>query len=116
MRLEGAHRYSRTVKVEDNGEIHGGGAGGDTLDLRLADGTPEEAFERLARAVDERRVTIHQAREVADILDRRLRIIEAGRYLRRLESVEALALEAVRRNALLVPASKAVVDASPGEL
>lgn len=82
------------------------------LDLRLADGTPADAFRRLAKAIDERRVSIHQAREVADILERRLRILDAEEFRRRLEAAEARALEIARRSSPSLPASKTVVDMS----
>jgi hypothetical protein len=85
------------------------------LDLRLADGTPGEAFERLARAVDERRVTIGEARQLADILERRLHVLDAERFAKRLELAEATAREAQRR--ALLPARRATVEveASPPE-
>jgi hypothetical protein len=80
------------------------------LELRLAEGTPGEAFERLARAIDERRVTISEARQLADILERRLHVLDAEKFRQRLEAAEARAVAGTRQNALPAPASRAVVD------
>lgn len=83
------------------------------LELRLADGTPAEAFERLARAVDDRRVTISEARQLADILERRLHVLDAERFRARLELAEAAAREAQRRAVQgSLPASRATMDVS----
>lgn len=78
------------------------------LELRLADGTPGEAFERLAKAIDARQVTISEAKALADIIDRRLTVLDAERFRARLELAEATAREATRRAAL--PARSATVD------
>jgi hypothetical protein len=81
------------------------------LELRLADGTPGEAFGRLAAAIDSGKVTIAEAKALADILERRLRILDAEEFRRRLEMAEARALEAARRGATLpAPAARATVD------
>lgn len=84
----------------------------DDLALRLADGTPGEAFARLASAIDAGRLTVHQGKAVADILERRLRILDAEVYRARLEAAESLALEMVRRSAALpAPPKPVTVDA-----
>ena len=80
------------------------------LDLRLAHGTPGEAFERLAAAIDAGQVTIQQGKAVADILERRLHILDAEKFRMRLEAAESMALDAARRGAALPPASKATVN------
>ncbi len=80
--------------------------------LRLAEGTPAEAFERLAKAIDAGEVTIGDAKHLADILERRLKIMDAEAFRKRLELAEARALEAQKQRAALpVPASQAVVEA-----
>jgi hypothetical protein len=81
------------------------------LDLRLAQGTPGEAFERLAAAIDAGQVTVAEGKALADILERRLRILDAEKFRQRLEAAEARALEMVRRGpALRAPAARAMVD------
>jgi hypothetical protein len=84
------------------------------LELRLADGTPAEAFGRLAAAIDDGRVTIAEGKLLADILERRLRILDAEEFRRRLEMAEARALESARRSpALPAPAARATVEVPP---
>jgi hypothetical protein len=80
-----------------------------SLELRLADGTPAEAFERLARAIDERRITIGEAKQVADILERRLHVLDAEKFRQRLEAAEARAVAVIREKAAL-PASQTTVE------
>jgi len=82
------------------------------LDLRLAEGTPGEAFAGMAKATDDGRLSIQQAKAVADILERRLHILDAEKFRQRLEAAEAMAQEMVRRSAALpAPAAQATVDA-----
>jgi hypothetical protein len=81
-------------------------------ELRLADGTPGEAFARLAQAIDAGKVTIGEAKLIADILERRLRVLDAEKFRQRLELAEATAREAQRR-AALPPARASVVDVTP---
>ena len=84
------------------------------LDLRLAEGTPGEAFERVARAIDSGQLTIPQGKAAAEILERRLRILDAEKFRQRLELAEARALEATRRaGAHPTPASRALVEVNP---
>ena len=78
------------------------------LNLRLAEGTPAEAFERLAKAIDRGELTIPHGKAVADILERRLRIVDAEKFRVRLELAEAAAREHQRR----LPASGQLVDLS----
>lgn len=96
------HRVSGSEVADLEGSAPG------VLDLRLAEGTPAEAFERLAKAIDRGDLTIPHGKAVADILERRLRIIDAEKFRVRLELAEAAAREHQRR----LPASAAVVDTS----
>ncbi len=67
-----------------------------SLTLRLADGTPAEAYERLARALDAGEVSPHAFDLLTRALERRLHILDAERFRQRLEAAEARASEAAR--------------------
>ena len=97
-----SHRGSRS-EVADTGESAPG-----AYDLRLGEGTPAEAFLRLSQAIDRGELSIMHGKACADILERRLKIVDAERFRQRLELAEANAREGLRR----LPASGQVVDAS----
>ena len=103
--------YLHSVRTNQSRKTEGDKSESAVLDLRLADGTPGEAFERLAAAIDAGHVTVSEGKALADILERRLRILDAEKFRQRLETAEARALEMVRRGpALPAPASRATVD------
>ena len=77
--------------------------------LRLADGSPAEAFGRLAAAIDSGEVTIQEGKAIADILERRLRILDAEEFRKRLELAEARSREAARLSRPM-PASRTLLE------
>ncbi len=86
-----------------------------TLRLRLADGSPAEAFERLAAALDCGDITVGEARQLADVLERRLRVVDSERIAAQLQAIRARADEAVRlaagsRSPPVLPAARRTVE------
>lgn len=84
------------------------------LDLRLAEGTPAEAYERLSKALDDGLVSPQAFDALTRSLERRLRILDAEKYRQRLEEVEAAARLAASRTAMLGPAGKMTLDVTRG--
>ncbi len=84
------------------------------LDLRLAAGTPAEAFERVAQALDAGDITIAEARQLSDVLERRLHVVDAERWRAQLLAIQARADEAARlAGARALPAARETVEVEP---
>jgi hypothetical protein len=84
------------------------------LNLGLSSVTTSEAYTRLLLALDEGKVSVREAEQIATVLFKGITIRDAEVYRVRLAAAEAKALEAARlAGRALGPASKRTVDVTP---